>query len=299
MAQGTGSSPPAQNDPALHAGRDSREPANPRGSQREGHSPSGDHGTATARTSSGPSPQGLGYSSASLLCLSPTDSIIEAIRCALELEAPVYGVDLRDYARTDRCNVLIQDPIEAQSNLADYVRKNAKFSETCRDQIVDERLGNRNGGPSEDTACPSPQGPVYRRPGSARQRIQTFLQDRTLQPATAVPAGASVPYTRVVVHPALAAHQMDIFPNVTHWYEKRREPVPRENAVRDIVDFNVFFHEHLSAIRKLLSCSGLRASGRSQTRRLSGVGRIRAFPRRALRDSPATRTGPVHGLGSG
>jgi len=188
----------------------------------------------------------LGYSSASLLCLSPTDSIIEAIRCALELEAPVYGVDLEDYARTDRCNVLIQDPIEAQSGLADYVRKNAKFSESYRDQIVDERREAVMAARLK-TLLARHRRVLFTGGLAHWQRIQTFLQDRSLQPATAVPAGGSVPYTRVVVHPALAAHQMDIFPNVTHWYEKRREPVPRENAVRDIVDFNVFFHEHLSA----------------------------------------------------
>lgn len=40
----------------------------------------------------------LEYAPTSLLCLSPTDSIIEAIRSAVELQVPLYGIDLDDPA---------------------------------------------------------------------------------------------------------------------------------------------------------------------------------------------------------
>ena len=69
----------------------------------------------------------LGYAGRAVLYLCPTDSIIEAIRCSVELELPVYGVDLEESASGNYHPALIQDPLGADGDLAAYVLENGAF----------------------------------------------------------------------------------------------------------------------------------------------------------------------------
>src|SRR5207245_8217454 len=62
----------------------------------------------------------LGYSAVTVLYLSPTDSIIEALRCGLELGVPVYGVDLEESAERQPRNTMIQDPAMASGQVEAY-----------------------------------------------------------------------------------------------------------------------------------------------------------------------------------
>ena len=59
----------------------------------------------------------LGYAAVSFLCLSPTDSIIEAIRCGVEFGIPVYGIDLEETAPLEKKSFVIEDPLAAQDDL--------------------------------------------------------------------------------------------------------------------------------------------------------------------------------------
>jgi hypothetical protein len=188
----------------------------------------------------------LSYSPISLICLSPTDSIIEAIRCALELDVPVYGVDLEEFAQVDRQQVIIQDPIEAQSKLSEYVKRNKKFCEACRDRVVDDRRELAMA--SRLKALLSRHKRVLFTGGLAHWRnIHSLLSDETLRPASEFKTDKSISFMRVLVHPLLATHQMDIFPSVTSWYEDNRRTVPRSSSVWREVNFDDFFKKHLEA----------------------------------------------------
>lgn len=63
----------------------------------------------------------LDFASWELLCFSPTDSIIEAVRCALQLNIPLYGVDLEESAGGDYQSLLIRDPAAARSDFPAYI----------------------------------------------------------------------------------------------------------------------------------------------------------------------------------
>src|SRR3970040_1558828 len=52
----------------------------------------------------------LGYASTSVLVLSPTDSIVEAMRCGRELDVPLYGVGLEETASPIYPQRVLPDP---------------------------------------------------------------------------------------------------------------------------------------------------------------------------------------------
>ncbi len=52
----------------------------------------------------------LNYSDRYLAALSSTDSIIEAVRCSIELNIPVYGIDLDEFSASHRKPLLVEDP---------------------------------------------------------------------------------------------------------------------------------------------------------------------------------------------
>ena len=168
----------------------------------------------------------FGYAGASLLCLCPTDSIVEAARCAVELNLPLYGVDLEETACGKFTEVKVQDPLSANGDLPGYVARNAAYAEQQRDEEIDSR-----------------------REIAMAARLKTFLTRHrrvlftcglahwlTSRPCSPTPPsgrrwsprraryrGGHV--RKVVVHPLLAVRHMDIFPSLTVAYERHRRPV--------------------------------------------------------------------------
>jgi hypothetical protein len=168
----------------------------------------------------------LGITGFSLLCLSPVDSIIEAIRCGLELHIPVYGIDLEDIPDSTYRPVLIQDPKLARTDMVSYIAQNAFLSEGQRDEETDHRR--------EIAMAARIKGLLqnYRRVlftgGMAHwHRIKSLLEDESVKPS--LPQDISTArmneFKRVVVHPLIAIQHMDIFPAVVKEYEKWRLPV--------------------------------------------------------------------------
>lgn len=164
----------------------------------------------------------LGFAAVSLLCLSPTDSIIEAIRCAVELGLPVYGVDLGDMADAERSAPVLQDPLLAQSDLEGYVCYNAPSCVAHRDEVIDGRrelvMAARLKRLTQE----------YRRVlftcGLGHwQELFARLNDPTLVAATDLSPRGSEHYFRVLVAPALAVNQMDLFPELTACFESIRK----------------------------------------------------------------------------
>ena len=167
----------------------------------------------------------LGYAGYGLLCLSPTDSIIEAIRCALELDLPLYGIDLEEMADGNRKPIIVQDPIGADGNLAAYIAQNAPYAAQQHDEEIDSRrevvMAARVKALLEE----------YRRVlftcGMGHWlRIRNMFEDPSIRPSI-IPktTGETLGYfKRVVVHPLIAINYMGLFPALVAKYEKARKP---------------------------------------------------------------------------
>jgi hypothetical protein len=165
----------------------------------------------------------LGLASSSVLALSPTDSIVEAMRCACELDLPLYGVDLEDMADPVYPNFLFPDPTgEASVPPGDLCRIAAAAP---GDPEVDTR---------RETAMAARLKGVLERHGRVLftggmghwNRIERLISEKTLRPAVkgleASPQGDAGIFRRVVIHPALASAHMDAFPAVAKAFESRR-----------------------------------------------------------------------------
>jgi hypothetical protein len=168
----------------------------------------------------------LGITGFSLLCLSPVDSIIEAIRCGLELNIPVYGVDLENIPDSKYKPVFIQDPKLARTDMVSYIAQNARFAEEQRDEEIDHRREIAM------TARIKSLLQNYRRVlftgGMAHwTSLKNLLEDESIKPSMPCdsPAVQLSKFKRVVVHPVIAIEHMDIFPAIAREYEKLRTPV--------------------------------------------------------------------------
>ena len=168
----------------------------------------------------------LGYTGASLICLCPTDSLIEAARCAIELRLPLYGVDIEETADGKYPAVMIQDPLSANGDLAGYVARNATYAERQRDEEIDRR---------REIAMAARLKALLRRHrrvlftcGLAHWRqIRSLLEDPSIRPALLPESAQSTgnDLKRVVIHPLLAIRHMDVFPALALAYEKQRTAV--------------------------------------------------------------------------
>lgn len=165
----------------------------------------------------------LGFYGYSLLCLSPTDSIIEALRCGIALNVPVFGVDLDEMASgINKPVVLVQSPAEV-NDIPAYVGQNAHFAELGRDEEVDLR---------RETVMAARLKVLlthYRKVvftcGMAHWlRIRDLLKNDTVSPALMPEITEKIleEYKRVVVHPLIAARYMDLFPAMAKYYEAFR-----------------------------------------------------------------------------
>jgi hypothetical protein len=167
----------------------------------------------------------LNFAPVALLCLSATDSIIEAIRSAVEMGLPVYGVDLGDLANTEQTPVMLQDPILAQGALVDYVKRNESACISHRDAVVDVRrelvMAARLKRLLKDYRQVLFTGGI----GHWRA-LEQRLSDAQLAPATLASASELEKYQRVIVAPSMAVHQMDVIPALTAHYENIRALPP-------------------------------------------------------------------------
>jgi len=165
----------------------------------------------------------LGYASAGVLVLSPTDSIVEAMRCARELDVPLYGVDLEDIANPIYPQCVLPDPAGGGRDLSRDLRTLA--ASTPGDPEVDTRR--------ELAMAARLKGLLQRHDrvlftgGMAHwNRIEILLSDGRLRPSvkgldTVAPIEPGI-FRRSVIHPAVAVGHMDVFPAVALAFERRR-----------------------------------------------------------------------------
>lgn len=201
----------------------------------------------------------LGYSSHSLTCLSPTDSIIEAIRCGIELSVPTLGIDLDEMADGDYRPVSIQRK-DANHDMDVFIQNNAVYAETQRDDEIDKR---------RETAIAARIKALlklYHRVlftcGMAHWlKIRDMINDTSVRPAvlTDHPAVAGDEPMRVMVHPGTANQYMDLFPSLTLHYQKKRTTCNSstiKKGKRFHIDLNAIFYKHIKeSYKKLLKDS--------------------------------------------
>jgi len=200
----------------------------------------------------------LGYAGHGLLCITPTDSIIEAIRCSLELEIPVYGVDLEEMADGDRTSVILQDPMRADGNVAVYVSQNAAYAGEQHDEEVDIRR--------EIAMAARLKGllKLYQRVlftcGMGHWvHVLNHLQDPSIQPATVsrTEETTNANFRRVVVHPQTAINYMGLFPALVHEYQKLRRPVNVPDCLDNPIQLNpqMIFENLMKAVYEEHFCA--------------------------------------------
>jgi len=188
----------------------------------------------------------IGFSGYSVLFLSPVDSIIEAIRCGIELNIPIYGIDLEEMADSIFRTIHVHDPLEARRNFTDYIVQNAPFAQAQRDDEIDCRreiaMAARLKALLKD----------YRRVlfvcGMAHWlEIKRLLDDSSIRPAVIPDGQAGRGFKRVVVHPQIAVRYMDLFPRLAAAYEKGRMPVNRASKEKDkkgcLDPVNIFYND--------------------------------------------------------
>ena len=193
----------------------------------------------------------LKFSSLSLLCLSATDSIIEAIRSAIEWNIPVYGVDLEEFADCNRAPVMIEDPLTARDNLSAYVERNAKHGMACRDNWVDSRREQFMAGRLRYLV--QQHGSVLFTGGLAHwAELDRLLKKPGPITKDAVQPHDAGAYERVLVDPNIAIHQMDLFPDFSQLFEVLRtlpEGVEGQEIDYPKIVFDKLRHKYQSVAR--------------------------------------------------
>ena len=208
----------------------------------------------------------LNFGDSNLLCLSPTDSIIEAIRCGLELQIPVYGVDLEEMAPYEPVLCNFEDPLGASNDLDGYILRNMEMISKYRDVYVDSR---------RERVMASRIKHLLNRHKRLLfvcglghwSHIQGLLKDPSVRIAPGLPSPGAIAQKRVLVEPVHAVTQMDIYPNVSKYYEDSRQsaaggcgiestPINYASLLRDQLD--AAYEKYLSAIDAHLDATGTR-----------------------------------------
>lgn len=168
----------------------------------------------------------LGFSGLAVLPLSPTDSIIEAVRCACELDIPVYGVDLEESADRASEVFLVEDPWRARGAVRDYAVANARRA--CLDP--DPPINARREGvmASRLAAVLKRHRRVLFTCGLGHwARLAVLLQETSLRPAEIglIPDQVEIHgWRRGLIHPGVAITTME-WPNLS-WRWERVRPHP-------------------------------------------------------------------------
>jgi len=211
----------------------------------------------------------LGFSRLHVLMLSPTDSIVEALRCALELGIPVYGVDLDDTADGHYQRQMLPDPAGANQDPGGYLRAMVPMAAAAgadpevdprREYVMAARL---------KTLLARHQRLLFTGGLAHWARISHHLADpqlpQVLLPHERPEQSQPGSIRRSIVHPSLAAHFMDAFPAIASVFERRRRH-PRLDGIRPVrpIDPLPILHARLRrACRQQLAAAVASTSGKS------------------------------------
>ena len=183
----------------------------------------------------------LHFSDQYLIGLSSTDSIIEAIRCAVELDIPVFGVDMDEFAPGVNAKFLVEDTSNPEFKLSDYVAKNKKtatqmrepYADGRREYIMAARLKNILGKFKT----------VLFTGGLAHwEEIVGLLANPSIKPADFLISPKAPDFVHVLIHPKLAIPFMDVYPILTtHYEENRIHPLLNHDQIIHLKNIDVVF----------------------------------------------------------
>lgn len=166
----------------------------------------------------------LNFSKWSTIFISPADSIVEAVRCAIELDIPVYGVDLSDFAITKTDHFRIEDPHNSGITLNGYSDRVLQYCDAGRDPRID--LNRETMMAAGLKYCLEKHSNVLFTCGMAHWKsLVSLLDDDRIRPVPVTEIPGESEFRRVIVHPSLAAPVMEIIPQLTFNYEKERQPI--------------------------------------------------------------------------
>lgn len=169
----------------------------------------------------------LYYSDKYLTALSSTDSIIEAIRCSVELDIPVYGIDMDEMSMKPDTIHLVEEPVNSSFDLLNYVSENETRAAETRDPYVDGRREYVMSSRLKRIA--NYHNKVLFTGGIAHWvKIKELLADPSVRPADILVPYFPLKFKRNVIHPSMALAFMDKYPVITTLYEKSRH-FPRKN----------------------------------------------------------------------
>ena len=189
----------------------------------------------------------LSFSKWSTIFISPGDSIIEAVRCAIELDIPVYGVDLSDFARKAVEQYRIEDPQCACHDLTEYGNRVMKYCDETRDLRID--LNRETFMASGLKHCLTRHQKVLFTCGMAHWKsIVSLLDDEHILPFPVNELQGKSEFRRVIVHPSMAAPVMEIIPQITFNYEKERQPVTFQGQRCDVIKPEVLIRNCLDFV---------------------------------------------------
>lgn len=158
-----------------------------------------------------------------ILALSSTDSIIEAVRCALELGVPLYAVDIEDVTGLKVQSTFLPDPALAVRNIGKYTGILEVHADYVRDDVIDNHreivMASRL-----RTLLARHRRVLFTCGLAHWIRIRELLSDPAIEhaPAEEIRCAAGARFEKVIMHPAMALKYMDLYPAVTNLYENRR-----------------------------------------------------------------------------
>ena len=153
-----------------------------------------------------------------------TDSVFEALRCSLEIEVPVFGIDSMHCFGNYNYPFLFED--FAGTNLKEFVEHNApaaanitnesetdKYISLRREKIMAARL---------KALSLKYKRIVFACGLSHWQNLVNFMDDAALKPATLITDQLPSKPDRIILHPSIAGSFVSKFPCVAEYYEERR-----------------------------------------------------------------------------
>ncbi|MBK7173743.1 MAG: hypothetical protein IPH84_11035 [Bacteroidales bacterium] len=177
----------------------------------------------------------------SVLALSATDSIIEAVRLSIELGIPVHGIDTPDFPVPTMPEQLLEDSVDAWKCFSGYIERNESAAHLTRDKAIDTKREQVM--VAKLKWILSKYSRVLYTGGLAHwKEIKLLLQNPLIYPDNSENSGRSVSFHRVIIHPQLALMFVDSLPVNTTIYENYRNSAAEElsfhyrKAVRIVLD---------------------------------------------------------------
>ncbi|MEI6890216.1 MAG: hypothetical protein WCL03_13165, partial [Bacteroidota bacterium] len=192
----------------------------------------------------------LRFSENYLVSLSSTDSIIEAIRSAIILDIPVFGVDLDEFSIGIDGSTMIQEPASSSFDLEKYIGNNAVNAGTLRDNYVDYRR--------EFVMCArlkkilGEYKNILLTCGLAHWKsIRSMMADDSVKPADFLISGKGPEMKKVIIHPSISLRFMDAYPVITTLYEENRNKQNAEGPkTLNLPDYYLVYREILERTYK-------------------------------------------------